>query len=56
MPNIEGVQVKEAIGPLAARSLRPKEVVKLIREGAARAVKQRAEIKACPQPFLHVSR
>lgn len=48
VPNIEGVQVKEAIGPLAARSLRPEEVVKRIREGAARAVKRRAEIKPVP--------
>lgn len=45
VPNIEGVQVKEAIGPLAARSLRPEEVVKAIRAGTARAVKRRAEIK-----------
>lgn len=48
VPNIEGVQVKEAIGPLAARSLRPEEVVKRIREGAARAVKRHAEIKPVP--------
>ncbi len=45
VPNIEGVQVKESIGTLAARSLRPEEVTRLIREGASRAIKRRAGIK-----------
>ena len=43
--NIEGAQVKEAIGTLAARSLRPEETRKLIREATARALKRRAEIQ-----------
>ncbi|MFN0083764.1 MAG: M55 family metallopeptidase [Blastocatellia bacterium] len=45
IPNIEGVQVKEAIGTLAARSLRPEEARRRIREGAARAIKRRLEIR-----------
>lgn len=44
VPNIEGVQVKEAIGTLAARSLRPEEARRRIREGTARALKRRKEI------------
>lgn len=48
VPNIEGVQVKEAIGTAAARSLRPEEAARLIREGTARAIRRRAEIKPVP--------
>jgi D-amino peptidase len=48
MPNIEGVQVKEAIGTAAARSLRPEEAARLIREGTARAIRRRGEIKPAP--------
>jgi D-amino peptidase len=48
VPNIEGVQVKEAIGPSAARSLRPEEARRLIREGTARAIRRRGEIKPVP--------
>ena len=48
VPNIEGVQVKEAIGTAAARSLRPEEAVRLIREGTARAIRRRGEIKPVP--------
>ena len=48
VPNIEGVQVKEAIGTAAARSLRPEEAARLIREGAARAIRRRAGIKPVP--------
>ncbi len=46
VPNIEGVQVKEAIGTLAARSLRPEEARKRIREATTRALKRRSEIQA----------
>lgn len=45
VPNIEGVQVKEAIGTLAARSLRPEEARRRIREATTRALKRRSEIK-----------
>jgi D-amino peptidase len=45
VPNIEGVQVKEAIGTLAARSLRPEEARRRIREAATRALKRRSEIQ-----------
>ena len=48
VPNIEGVQVKEAIGTAAARSLRPEEAARLIREGTARAIGRRGEIKPVP--------
>jgi D-amino peptidase len=48
VPNIEGVQVKEAIGTAAARSLRPEEAARLIREGTARAIRRRGEIKPVP--------
>lgn len=48
VPNIEGVQVKEAIGAAAARSLRPEETVRLIREGTARAIRRRGEINPVP--------
>jgi D-amino peptidase len=48
IPNIEGVQVKEAIGTAAARSLRPEEAARLIREGTARAIRRRGEIKPVP--------
>jgi D-amino peptidase len=48
VPNIEGVQVKEAIGTAAARSLRPVEAARLIREGTARAIRRRGEIKPVP--------
>src|SRR5687768_2920450 len=48
VPDIEGVQVKEAIGTAAARSLRPEEAVRLIREGTARAIRRRGEIKPVP--------
>ena len=48
VPNLEGVQVKEAIGTAAARSLRPEEATRLIREGAARAIRRRGEIKPVP--------
>jgi D-amino peptidase len=48
VPNIEGVQVKEAFGTAAARSLRPEEAARLIREGTARAVRRRGEIKPVP--------
>jgi D-amino peptidase len=48
VPSIEGVQVKEAIGTAAARSLRPEEAVRLIREGTARAIRRRGEIKPVP--------
>ena len=48
VPNIEGVQVKEAFGTAAARSLRPEEAARLIREGTARAVRRRGEIRAVP--------
>ncbi len=46
VPNIEGVQVKEAIGSTAARSLRPEEARARIRAGAERALKRRAEFQA----------
>lgn len=46
VPNIEGVQVKEAIGTLAARSLRPEEARKRIRGATMRALKRRSEIQA----------
>lgn len=45
VPNIEGVQVKEAIGTLAARSLPPEVARARIREATARALKRRNEIK-----------
>jgi D-amino peptidase len=45
VPNIEGVQVKEAIGTLAARSLRPEEARRRIREATTRALKRRSEIQ-----------
>jgi D-amino peptidase len=48
VPNIEGVQVKEAIGTAAARSLRPVEAARLIREGTARAIRRRGEIMPVP--------
>ena len=48
VPNIEGVQVKEAIGTAAARSVRPEEAARLIREGTARAIRRRGEIKPAP--------
>ena len=48
VPNIEAVQVKEAFGTAAARSLRPEEAVRLIREGTARAIRRRGEIKPAP--------
>jgi D-amino peptidase len=48
VPDIEGVQVKEAIGTAAARSLRPEDAVRLIREGTARAISRRGEIKPVP--------
>jgi D-amino peptidase len=48
VPDIEGVQVKEAIGTAAARSLRPEEAVRLIREGVARAIRRRGEIEPVP--------
>ncbi|HEU4688224.1 MAG TPA: M55 family metallopeptidase [Vicinamibacterales bacterium] len=48
VPNIEGVQVKEAIGTAAARSLRPEEAVRLIREATARAIRRHGEIKPVP--------
>ena len=48
VPDIEGVQVKEAIGTAAARSLRPDDAVRLIREGTARAIRRRGEIKPAP--------
>ncbi len=48
VPNIEGVQVKEAFGTAAARSLRPEESARLIREGTARAVRRRGEIRPVP--------
>ena len=48
VPNIEGVQVKEAIGTAAARSVRPEEAARLIREGTARAVRRRGEVKPAP--------
>ena len=48
VPNIEGVQVKEAIGTAAARSLRPEEAARLIREGTACAIRRRGEIKPVP--------
>lgn len=48
VPNIEGVQVKEAIGTAAARSLRPEEAVRLIREATARAIRRRGEVKPVP--------
>ena len=48
VPNIEGVQVKEAFGTAAARSLRPDEAVRLIREGTARAIRRRGEIEPAP--------
>src|SRR5688572_19007230 len=48
VPNIEGVQVKEAFGTAAARSLRPEEAVRLIREGTARAIRRRGEIEPAP--------
>lgn len=46
VPDIEGVQSKEAIGPFAARSLRPEETARRIREGATRALRRRSEMKA----------
>lgn len=45
VPNIEAVQVKEAIGTRAARSLRPEEAARLIREGTQRALKRLNEFK-----------
>jgi len=45
VPNIEAVQVKEAIGTRAARSLRPEESVRLIREGTQRALRRLSEFK-----------
>jgi D-amino peptidase len=48
VPNIEGVQVKEAIGTTAARSLRPQEACARIREAAKRALERRAEFKPVP--------
>lgn len=48
VPDIEGVQVKEAIGTSAARSLRPEEAARLIREGTARAIGRRGDIKPVP--------
>lgn len=45
VPNIEGVQVKEAIGTMAARSLLPEEARKRIREATTRALKRRSEIQ-----------
>jgi D-amino peptidase len=45
VPNIEGVQVKEAIGTTAARSLRPEEARARIRAAAERALKRRAEFQ-----------
>ena len=48
VPNIEGVQVKEAIGTAAARSVHPEEAVRLIREGTARAIRRRGDIKPAP--------
>jgi D-amino peptidase len=45
VPNLEGVQVKEAIGTTAARSLRPAEACARIRAGAEQALRRRAEIK-----------
>jgi D-amino peptidase len=45
VPNIEGVQVKEAIGTRAARSIRPEEATRLIREATIRALKRLNELK-----------
>jgi D-amino peptidase len=45
VPNIEGVQVKEAIATTAARSLHPNVARELIREAAARALKRLPEFK-----------
>jgi D-amino peptidase len=45
VPNVEGAQVKEALASSAARSLRPEEARKLIRESVARGIAKRAEIK-----------
>jgi len=44
-PKIEGVQVKEAIGTTAARSLRPAEAAARIRAAAERALKRRTEFQ-----------
>jgi D-amino peptidase len=45
VPNIEGVQVKEAIATTAARSLRPEEARARIRAGAKRALERLSEFK-----------
>ncbi len=45
VPNIEGVQVKEAIATTAARSLRPEEARARIRAGAKRAIERLSEFK-----------
>jgi len=45
VPNIEGVQVKEAIGTTAARSLRPEEARRRIHDAAMRALRRRAEFQ-----------
>lgn len=45
VPNIEGIQVKEAIGTRAARSIRPEEALRLIQEGTKRALKRLGEFK-----------
>ena len=48
VPNIEGVQVKEAIGTTAALSLHPETARTRIREAAARALKRLSEFKPAP--------
>ena len=45
VPEIEGVQVKEAIGTLAARSLRPEAARQRIHAGIQRALRRRGEIR-----------
>jgi D-amino peptidase len=45
VPNIEGVQVKEAIGTTAALSYHPKTAHSLIRLGTTRALKRLSEFK-----------
>ena len=48
VPNIEGVQVKEAIGTTAALSLHPEFVRQQIQQAATRALKRLSEFKPAP--------
>ena len=51
VPGIEYVAVKEALSPYYARSLAPRKVRGLIRDGVSRAIRRRAEIAPFRLPF-----